>query len=463
MDIRKATQTIPGFRYFINQLNIQSGAARNHFFNLNLCLDKDAIDRELDETDRFLLILNDHVKEPLINKLRHSLHQVKDIKLIFSLIEKKQVLHDVELFEIKAFCLLSQDIKNLLNSITYQDIPDLEDVIKLLDPDQLRLPQFYIYDSYNHELAELRKKTKLLKEKPDAEPHLLEQVFEQGIIEEDKIREKLSIALTKHLMDIRKAYQQIINLDIALAKAQIAIDMKLCKPTITTEGQSYYKALFNPEIQSILHEQGKEFQAVDIDLGDYPTLITGANMSGKTVLLKTLALVQTLSRFGFYLPAASASISIVDKVCLCMGDEQDEHKGLSSFAAEMLKLDSVLKLVRQGKKLLVLIDEPARTTNPIEGTALVNALVDILSAYKVKSLITTHYSGIQSPSRRLRVKGFVNKETDKQININDLEKYIDYSLIDDNQDTVPHEALRVAQSIGIDEELITRAKNYLID
>jgi DNA mismatch repair protein MutS2 len=86
-----------------------------------------------------------------------------------------------------------------------------------------------------------------------------------------------------------------------------------------------------------------------------------------------------------------------------MDDEQSELKGLSSFASEMLKINAIIHAAKTGNHILALIDEPARTTNPVEGQALVNALVDMLQEHKVQSLLTTHYSGIQSDCRRLRV------------------------------------------------------------
>ncbi len=88
-----------------------------------------------------------------------------------------------------------------------------------------------------------------------------------------------------------------------------------------------------------------------------------------------------------------------------IGDEQSELNGLSSFAAEMLNIQAIIAEARAGKKMLVLIDEPARTTNPHEGLAIANALIDLLELLKVRALITTHYSGLKTSCRKLRVKG----------------------------------------------------------
>lgn len=67
---------------------------------------------------------------------------------------------------------------------------------------------------------------------------------------------------------------------------------------------------------------------------------------------------------------------LVEQVLTSIGDDQDELNGLSSYAAEMLRVDEMIRQVRQRSKILVLIDELARTTNPVEGRAIVNGVVD---------------------------------------------------------------------------------------
>jgi dsDNA-specific endonuclease/ATPase MutS2 len=100
------------------------------------------------------------------------------------------------------------------------------------------------------------------------------------------------------------------------------------------------------------------------------------------------------------------------------------------------------------KRLLALIDEPARTTNPTEGTALVTALLKVLTGSGVSLVMTTHYDIEPGEARCLRVKGFENGE-------------MDYRLVEVQDGEVPHEALNIAQSLGIDSEWIGIARNLL--
>ena len=206
--------------------------------------------------------------------------------------------------------------------------------------------------------------------------------------------------------------------------------------------------MFHPQVRDALERAGKKFQPVDISFAHTPTLITGANMGGKTVVLKTLTLCQYLFQFGFGIPASEASIAIKDDIMFCIGDEQSIEKGLSSFAAEMKNIDAVIKASREERRLLALIDEPARTTNPTEGTALVQALLKVLAPRHMSLVMTTHYDIEPGTAHCLRVRGFDGGS-------------MNYSLVEVEDGEVPHEALNIAQSLGIDPEWITLAREEL--
>ena len=176
-----------------------------------------------------------------------------------------------------------------------------------------------------------------------------------------------------------------------------------------------------------------------------------------------MALAQTLFQFGFYVPAEQAEIALVDEVLLCIGDDQSELSGLSSYASEMLRVNAIVQDVKAGKNALILIDELARTTNPTEGKAIVNAMLDFLTDKGARSLITSHYSGIKARCKKMRVKGFVKEHVQGQLTINNINEFIDYSLIEDTHDSVPQEAMRIARILGIDEELLDKAEEFLDD
>lgn len=157
---------------------------------------------------------------------------------------------------------------------------------------------------------------------------------------------------------------------------------------------------------------------------------------------------QYLFQFGFGIPTNSATIMPVQEIHLSFGDDEDYKKGLSSFAAEMKRIDSMIKRVNEGYCILSLIDEPARTTNPAEGRALASALLEILTGSKSISVVTTHYTIDNDKCDRLRVKGFINGQ-------------MDYSLILDNIKETPAEALNIAESLGVNSLWLELARKEL--
>ena len=108
-----------------------------------------------------------------------------------------------------------------------------------------------------------------------------------------------------------------------------------------------------------------------------------------------------------------------------------------------------------------MVDELARTTNPTEGVALVNSFLNIMSKGGSFSITTTHYSGVKAECYRLRVKGFIPNKSQEKLSLKDIPNQIDYSLIEDKEEKIPNEALNLAQLLGIDEEFIEKAREFI--
>ena len=350
MFLRSAIEEINGFRFMIDKLEIQSGLAKRILNTLPYLYTPETIAQELDKTEVMRNILQTSELTDTITKIKVKLMQVKDIRGTANRVTESQILDDIELFELKAFSLLAMEIRELLLSanITVVSLPDLEPVVNILDPEKMRIPHFYVYDAYSPELAALRAKMKTLKMDEKTEERVLDQLQFEHTELEDRIREKLSEQIHPYKKEINEALVNTATLDILLAKAQQTIDMQLCKPEISTSTTRYIK-IFNPQVKEVLWQERKKFQAIDIDIEQGACLITGANMAGKSVILKTVALAQTLFQFGFYVPAEQAEIALVDEVLLCIGDEQSELSGLSSYASEMLQVNAIVQDVKAGK------------------------------------------------------------------------------------------------------------------
>ena len=427
----------------IDQLELQSGYARRLLLDTEMMTRAEDIVACYDALRHFVEFV-ERVDKIHIDTLLFKLQGLKDIRTTIRNLAGKQVLDDIELFEVKHLAILAGDVAKLLKQHDLDSvvaIPPLDQVINILDPDGMKIATFYIYDSYCEQLKQLRSQ---MRQHPDQQDDLILQADAL----EDSVRADLSERLRPFATAIEQAQLALARTDVLMAKAMQMRAMGLTFPELSLDGMCRYEGIFHPQVQAAVTSHGRKYQPVDIAYGLQPTLITGANMGGKTVVLKTLTLCQLLFQFGFGIPAAQARIDVKDEIYFCIGDEQSVEKGLSSFAAEMKNIDAVIKASRMNKKLLALIDEPARTTNPTEGAALVSALLRVLDGKDMSLVMTTHYDIEPGKAHCLRVKGFENGE-------------MDYRLVEVRDGEVPHEALNIAQNLGIDTEWIETARAML--
>ena len=459
--------------FLFSNLELRSGLAKRYLLDSPFMTDAEAIEQSLSEVEQMQRLLEQPEHSDCFAEIQRKLLNIKDINAVFGNLSHGLVLDDVELFEIKNFCLTAQSIASLFSK-TGSDVlyfPTLDSALDILDPDGVRMPNFYIYDNYSPALENIRTEIKRITKAMDALPEddveqhrKLQQsrddFHQQSVVIEDDIRKEIASRLFRYMETLQLTLDNVAHLDILMAKAQQATKLHLTKPSISCESTTY-RRLFNPHIQHLLEQNGKKYQAVDLHIPHQPCLITGANMAGKTVLLKTLCLAQYLFQFGFFVPAESAQMCIADAVLTCMEDEQSDLKGLSSFAAEILNVNNMLHETANGRKPLILIDELAQTTNPVEGSAIVNSVLEFLYENKVQSVITTHFSNITAPCKKLRVKGFIEKNASEPVTPQNVNDFIDYSLVEDSVEQVPMEALRIAGILGVDETLVERAKKYI--
>jgi len=458
MNFGKAIYQQNGLRYIIDLLQLHSSAGRQYMLDQLFMAEPGLLKKEFELLSAMVERLKNEQYLSAVNSIVSHLQDLHGIQGTLNNLIGRAVLDDIELFEIKRFGLIAAEIRKQLKTLDYCgiEIPDLLEVVELLDPEGNRSHHFFIYAAYSEPLAALRKKRKVLQDQQSEEAL---DIYQQCVELEDKIRKGLSEKLWTFHTAIKQAWKAVAALDFMMARARLAIELDLVQPQISEETTTF-NGLFHPQVKSLLEQQKRKFQPWEINLYNAPCLITGANMAGKTVLLKTVALNQYLFQFGFFVAATSAEIVPVERIMTGIGDEQSELNGLSSFAAEMLNIQSIIAQARAGSKLLVLIDEPARTTNPHEGIAIANALIDLLQSLQVRSLITTHYSGLKTSCRKLRVKGLYFPKNSEPVTVANINQYMDYSLVEHKSDEVPREALQIAQILGIDKELTDRARYY---
>ncbi len=129
---------------------------------------------------------------------------------------------------------------------------------------------------------------------------------------------------------------------------------------------------------------------IDLDLGALRALvISGPNTGGKTVALKTLGLAALLHQSGLRVPAETARLPVFDEVLADIGDQQSIEMSLSTFSGHISTLVAILDAASE--RSLVLVDEVASGTDPVEGSALAQALVGRLARQARLTIVTTHY------------------------------------------------------------------------
>ena len=445
MQLKECLDSPCGLEYMIDNLDLQSAYARRLLLESTGCNHAFILEMEYAVLKRFHAVLSRKENAPLWDALKAKLMELKDIRHTLNRLWVRETLDDLELFEVKHLALLVADVRLQLHHLGLDDaihLPEVDRVVEVLDPEGLRMATFYVYDAYSEELAALRARWRAAKA-------YKEELFVQASEKEAEIRSELCRRLRSSAEYLEQAQNVLARIDVLQAKARQMLDMGLCFPEVETEGETSYRGLFHPKVKAVLESRGKVFQPVDIALGGKPTLIVGANMGGKTVVLKSVALCQYLCQFGFGIPAVSARVVLKDDVFFCMGDHQDDADGLSSFAAEIRRTDTLIREARKGTHLLALLDEPARTTNPAEGTVLVRALLEVLRPLPVSLLLATHYSLPSDGKHRcLKVRGM-------------QEDGMDYALEEVADGKVPREALRMAEHLGVDAAWLAAAYHLL--
>jgi DNA mismatch repair ATPase MutS len=453
---KDAISNLPVLRFVYDQLPLCSPLGKKELLDSVFINESEKLEIGFQEIEKVMCWQQNNLE--ILMRLNTLLTSVQDIFGTLSRLKNNDALDDVELFEIKKNALQMIELRQLLSSSSFDifELYDVNEVLQILDPENTKLPHFYIYSVYSKELSSLRNKSSATTSQEEKED-LLWQISKL----ENKIRQNLAHKLIPFASHLECNLQYIAKLDLLLAKVALASAWNCCKPEISTQRISY-TGLVHPVVAHRLKKENSQFQPVDIDLKLEPCLITGANMTGKSIFLRAIAFSQWMFQFGFYVPAEKATLVPVEKIYFVAGDSDTESTGLSSFVNEIFNIHHILQEVKEEKRLLVLVDEFARTTNPKEGSAFVSAFLEMMQQKPVICLVTSHYPDLAGKFRRLRVKGIQwNKLEHIKTNPQELNKFIDYQLEDCNEKTAPEEAVRIAEILAVDNAFISLVKNYL--
>lgn len=212
-----------------------------------------------------------------------------------------------------------------------------------------------------------------------------------------RILRALSRNVAENAAPLMNNLQAVSFIDFLSAAALFSIDIRGAEPEISPRNELVLYGARHPMLH--LMSPGTVVPN-DIRLGDRHNclVISGANTGGKTVLLKTIGLCALFAMVGLHLPAGPDSrIGVFSRIFADIGDDQNLSRSLSTFSGQIMIINEMVE--KADESTLVIIDEIIVGTNPRQGAALAQAILESLIETGSKILVTTHYPDLkQLPS-----------------------------------------------------------------
>ena len=235
----------------------------------------------------------------------------------------------------------------------------------------------------------------------NAERYITEELkkYEEQVLSADEQAKSLEYTLFCELRDrVGKSLPQLQqlaaalgNLDVLTALSELAQQRHYCRPEMTTEpvldirdGRHPVLDVTEPEGTFVPNDT-----LADVEEGRV-LLITGPNMAGKSTYIRQVALISILAQMGSYVPAASATLGIADRVFARVGASDELSRGQSTFMVEMTETARILNTATP--RSLVILDEIGRGTSTYDGISLAWAITEYLhDEIGCRTLFATHY------------------------------------------------------------------------
>lgn len=213
------------------------------------------------------------------------------------------------------------------------------------------------------------------------------------LIEEDSEVRRILYMLSDRIAGeesvLKENIRVLVKLDFVFAKGKLSMDMEAVEPEINTE--RYIR------LTGARHPMLPKETCVPLDFcignGKRGVIITGPNTGGKTVAIKTVALLSLMAGAGLHVPAKTAEIAMSNQVLADIGDGQNMEDNLSTFSAHITNIIDILKQV--SRESLVILDELGSGTDPAEGMGIAIAILEELRKSGCLFLVTTHYPQVK--------------------------------------------------------------------
>jgi DNA mismatch repair protein MutS2 len=223
----------------------------------------------------------------------------------------------------------------------------------------------------------------------------LVRLKEQEQIEISRILTFITDSLRENLDSIKATIGILTELDVAQAKAALAIEFQCVVPQLSQGKTCALKDARHILLEYSLRSSGEKPVPISLELDEnhQVLIISGPNAGGKTVVLKTLGLLSLMAQMGFHVPAREALLPVFEQVFADIGDQQSIAANLSTFTAHMRNIAEAAQRVRP--PALVLLDEVGTGTDPDEGAALSIAIVDYFRRTGATTVASTHYPALK--------------------------------------------------------------------
>lgn len=393
---------------------------------------------------------------PLLNRYGQGLNDFNEIEEeIYQVIRNGRIIDDAsrELRRARRDIAETQDkIQELLKKFIRQNKEKLQEAIITKRNDVFTVP---IKSAYKKQvkgtIIELSSKGTTAYIEPSNVSRWNEQLVYHKMIEETEVYQILATLtglLAEALPLIQQNIEIIAEFEHIFARGKFSRELKGITPEINSDGYIHLVSATHPLINNAV--------PLDLTIGeDYRGLtITGPNAGGKTVVLKTVALMSLMTMIGLQIPAKEGTeIAIFDQIFVDIGDAQSIENALSTFSGHMQNISEILR--KTHKNSLILLDELGSGTEPNEGAALAIAIME--EFYQKGSILitTTHYG---------EIKRFAEQHPD----------FITAAMDFDAEHLTPKyrlligqtgesNALWIAKKMAISEQIITKAQNYFND
>jgi DNA mismatch repair protein MutS len=260
-------------------------------------------------------------------------------------------------------------------------------------------------------------------------------------------------AQARHLMNAAHA---IARLDVAAALAEVAVRNNYVRPRFNDANKIEITAGRHPVIEQLMSEVPFTPNDTCLDADARIHVITGPNMSGKSTIMRQVALVVLMAQIGSYVPAQRANLCCVDRIFTRIGAQDELTAGQSTFMVEMVETANILRHCTP--RSLVILDEIGRGTSTYDGLAIAWSVIEFLHNHpdrRAMTLFATHYHELIQLAETLpRVRNFNVAVSDEGGEIVFLHKVIkggaDRSY-----------GVHVAQLAGLPAAVVHRAQDVL--